>query len=137
MEEDNLSSFSAILMDDDYYFYAVTHSHEIGDIQVLDKEALIILKAKAYLNNRKRKEEGQQVHQDDIDKHKKDIYRLSFLFSGEECYDVSENIKADLRDFLTKISVDPISTKAIAKAMGLAELTMQDIIQRIENMFQL
>ena len=136
-DEDYLSGFSAILMDNDYYNYAVVHSREIKGIQTLDKEALIVLKAKAYLNNRKRKEEGQQIHQDDVDKHKKDIYRLSFLFSGEERYEVSGNIKADLKDFLVKLQTDPVSTKAVAKTMGVADVPMQDVIRKIENMFQL
>lgn len=137
VNEEYLSSFSAILMDDDYYNYAIGHSREIERVQVLDKDALIVLKAKAYLNNKKRKSEGQQVHQGDIDKHKKDIYRLSFLFSGEERYDVSDSIKSNLRDFITELRTDPISTKAIAKTVGVVEVPMQDFIQRIETLFQL
>ncbi|MDR2679710.1 MAG: hypothetical protein LBC47_02745 [Tannerella sp.] len=137
VDEEYLSDFSAILMDDDYYHYAVEHSREIEGIQALDKDALIVLKAKAYLNNKKRKEEGQPVHQDDIDKHKKDIYRLSFLFSGEERYDVSDDIKAALIDFLAELQSEPISTKAIAKTMGVAEVSMQDFVQKIATLFQL
>lgn len=137
VDEEYLSSFSAILMDDDYYNYAISHSREIEGIQVLDKDALIVLKAKAYLNNKKRKSEGQRVHQDDIDKHKKDIYRLSFLFSGEERYDVSDSIKANLRDFITELHADPIRTKAIAKAVGVVEVSMQDFIQKTKELFQL
>lgn len=135
--ETYLSDFSAILMDEDYYKYAVIHSREIEGVQVLDKDALIVLKAKAYVNNKKRKNEGQTVHQDDIDKHKKDIYRLSFLFSGEERYDVPDSVKADLKDFLQELLTDPVSTKAIAKAMGVVEIQMPDFVQQIKNMFQL
>ena len=137
VDEEYLSSFSAILMDDDYYNYAISHSREIEGVQVLDKDALIVLKAKAYLNNKKRKSDGQQVHQDDIDKHKKDIYRLSFLFSGEERYDVSGSIKSNLRDFISELRTAPISTKAIAKAVGVVEVPMQDFIQKMETLFQL
>lgn len=137
MEEEYLSSFSAILLDDDYYNYAVDHSREIEGIQVLDKDALIVLKAKAYLNNKKRKDEGQQVHQDDIDKHKKDIYRLSFLFSGEERYDISDDIKTALKDFIAALDTNPINTKAIAKIVGVVEVSMQDFIQKIKTLFQL
>ena len=54
-DEEYLSGFSVILMDNSYYHYAITHTREIGGIQVLDKNALIVLKAKAYLNNKKRK----------------------------------------------------------------------------------
>ena len=137
MDEEYLYSFSAILMDDDYYNYAIDHSREIEGIQVLDKDALIVLKAKAYLNNKKRKDEGQQVHQEDIDKHKKDIYRLSFLFSGEERYNVSDDIKTALKDFITELYTDPVSTKAISKAMGVIEVPMQDFVKKIETLFQL
>jgi hypothetical protein len=137
IDETYLSGFSAILMDDDYYNYAIAHSREIEGVQVLDKEALIVLKAKAYINNKKRKEEGQQVHQDDIDKHKKDIYRISFLFSGEERYEVSDNIKADLKDFLAALLTDTVSTKSIAKTMGVVEIPMQNFVQQIKTIFQL
>lgn len=137
MDEEYLSSFSAILMDDDYYYYAINHSREIKGVQVLDKDALVVLKAKAYLNNKKRKNEGQQVHQDDIDKHKKDVYRLSFLFSGEERYDVSDGIQDNLRDFIAELRTDSISTKAIAKAVGVVEVPMQDFIRKVETLFQL
>ena len=73
----------------------------------------------------------------DIDKHKKDIYRLSFLFSGEERYEISDGIKAALNDFLTEIQTDSVSTKAIARTMGVAEVPMPDFIQKIKNLFQL
>ncbi|MDR1631368.1 MAG: hypothetical protein LBR97_00510 [Dysgonamonadaceae bacterium] len=137
MDEDYLSGFSAILLDDDYYNYAIAHSREIDGIQVLDKDALVVLKAKAYLNNKKRKEDGQQVHQDDIDKHKKDIYRISFLFSGEERYDVTAGMKEDLNGFLIHLSTNTVSTKAIAKAMGVVEVSMLDFVQKIKDLFQL
>jgi hypothetical protein len=137
MDEEYLSSFSAILMDDDYYRYAIDHSREIEGVQVLDKEALVVLKAKAYLNNKKRRDEGQNVQQGDIDKHKKDIYRISFLFSGEERYDVSDGIKADLSAFLVEIETDPISTKAIARAVGVAEVPMEKFARTIKTLFQL
>ncbi|MCL2074650.1 MAG: hypothetical protein FWH18_12060 [Marinilabiliaceae bacterium] len=136
-DEEYLSGFSAILMDDDFYYYAIANSREIKGVQVLDKNALVVLKARAYLNNKKRKEEGQQVHQSDIDKHKKDIYRLSFLFSGEERYAVTDAIRATLEEFLEKIQTDFINTKAIAKSMGTAEVTLQDFVQKIKNMFQI
>jgi hypothetical protein len=137
MDEEYLSSFSAILMDDAYYHYAIAHSREIEGIQVLDKDALIVLKAKAYLNNKKRREQGEEIHQGDIDKHKKNIYGISYLFSGEERYDVPDSVKADLNDFLNALSSDPVSTKAIAKTMGVSEVLMQDFVQQIKNVFQL
>jgi hypothetical protein len=132
-----LSSFSAILMDDAYYQYAIQHAKELEGIQVLDKDALIVLKAKAFLNNLARKRSGQQVHQDDIDKHKKDIYRLSYLFVGDERYTLSESLKADLRQFLLAIEENPINTSAIAKYMNLPEVQPTEFTNLLSTIFQL
>ena len=137
LDEDYLSSFSAILLADDYYNYAVSHSSEIQGIRVLDKDALIVLKAKAYLNNKTRKEEGQKVHKSNVEKHKNDIYRLSFLFSDEERYELPNDLKIDLTDFLSQLDADPITTKEIAKSMGTAEVPLYQFIQRIKIIFQL
>lgn len=136
--EDYLSSFSAIMMDNDYYNYAISHTTEIQGIQVLDKTALIVLKAKAYISNLERKNAGQRVHQDDIDKHKKDIYRISFLIDEEhEKADVSEAIKKDMRKFIETIKDKPINTKAIANYMGVQEITMLQFINKLHTVFSL
>ncbi|MGL4520887.1 MAG: hypothetical protein ACRCUJ_14780 [Phocaeicola sp.] len=47
--DEYLSSFSAILMDDDYYNYAINHSIEINGVMSLDVPSLLVLKVKAYL----------------------------------------------------------------------------------------
>lgn len=135
--EEYLSSFSAILMDDDYYTYAIQHTREIEGVQVLDKDALIVLKAKAFLNNLQRKQAGQTVHQDDIDKHKKDIYRMAYLLAADERFEVSETIKSDLRLFLLSLKDNPINTKAISKFMNLSELLLTDFEELLIEVFQL
>jgi hypothetical protein len=104
---------------------------------VLDKDALIVLKAKAYLNNLSRKLSGQHVHQDDIDKHKKDIYRLSYLFVGNERYAVADEIKEDLRLFVDSMSDHPINTKAIARYMNLPELSQAEFVDLLTTIFGL
>lgn len=44
-----LSSFSAILMDDEYYSYAVSHAVELNGVQAIDHDALIVLKSRHIL----------------------------------------------------------------------------------------
>ena len=41
-----------------------------------------MLKAVAFMENQRRKEKGESVDQRDIDKHKKDVYRLAYVFDG-------------------------------------------------------
>ena len=45
------------------------------------------------------------------------------------------SIKATLKDYLEAIQSDPISTKAIAGAMGLMEVPMQDFVLKIKEIY--
>lgn len=134
---DYLSSFSAILMDDDYYNYAISHAVELDGVQAINPDALIVLKIKAYLNNIKRKEEGQRVQSDDIDKHKRDVYRMAFLLTPEDRFEAPERIKEDIRSFISALTNDPINTKAISKNMGLPEISQSDFIIMLQQAYNL
>ena len=135
---DDLSSFSAIMMDDEYYNFAIKHSTQMQGVQVLDKFALIIFKSKAFVSNLTRKKSGQHVHQDDIDKHKRDVYRLSFLLDEEyEEIDLPETIANDMRLFIRTIADYPINTKNISNYMGVAEINQRDFILKLEKVFNL
>ena len=137
-EEEYLSSFSAIMMDDDYYNFAVSHTLELQGVQVLDKFALIVLKAKAYINNLKRKEEGQRVQKDDIIKHKKDVYRLSFLLDAEhEKMELTPSLRNDLNTFIALVEEHAIDTKALSKHMSVAEVKQEDFIEKLRKVFGL
>lgn len=132
-----LSSFSAILMDDDYYGYAVSHAVELDGVQAINQDALIVLKIKAYLNNIARRGGGQRVQSDDIDKHKRDAYRMVYLMTPEDRFIAPENIRNDIRQFLAAIEKDRINTKAISKNMGLPEITQDQFIEIIKNAYTL
>jgi hypothetical protein len=63
---DDVSSLSAIIMDDDYYNYTVEHSVVTDGIRHADSAALIALKARAYLNLLQDKANGKHVNSKDI-----------------------------------------------------------------------
>lgn len=132
-----LSSFSAILMDDDYYGYAVGHAVELDGVQAIDHDALIVLKIKAYLNNTERRKSGQKVQSDDIDKHKRDVYRMAYLLTTADNFTTPESIRNDIRLFLAAIESDPINTKAISRNMGMPEITQQQFIEIIKSAYSL
>lgn len=132
-----LSSFSAILMDDDYYGYAVGHAVELDGVQAIDHDALIVLKIKAYLNNTERRKSGQKVQSDDIDKHKRDVYRMAYLLTPADNFTTPESIRNDIRLFLAAIESDPINTKAISRNMGMPEITQQQFIEIIKSAYSL
>ncbi len=134
---DYLSSFSAIILDDDYYNFSLMHTSIIDGVSIADAYALIVLKAKAYVNNLEAKQNGVSIDQIDIDKHKKDIYRLSFVIDDERNISVPASIKNDLRKFLSLIETAPIATKQISKTINVSEVTQNEFKELIEKVFGL
>ncbi len=126
------------MMDDDYYNFAVSHTIELQGVQVLDKFSLIVLKAKAYISNLARKQAGNKVQQDDIDKHKKDVYRLSFLLDEQkDSIELSENIQKDMRQFIETVREHEINTKAISNYMSVTEIKQDEFINKLKVIFKL
>lgn len=59
--EDGISSLSAILMDDDYYNFTISHSFIYEGVHLANIESLICLKGKAYTDLLTRKINGEQI----------------------------------------------------------------------------
>lgn len=131
------SSFSAIIMDEAYYDFAVTHSEIVGDIRILKPEALIVLKAVAFLENQRLKEKGDPVDQKDIDKHKKDVYRLAYVFNGSERFEVNDTIKERLRAFVSEVEKNPIDGKNMKRGQGIPAMSMKDFTGLLRDIFGL
>ena len=74
---DDVSSLSAILLNDDYYHFLKGGVRVIDDLPVLDELRMIPFKAKAWLDLSERKNRIGDVDSNDIRKHKRDIYRMT------------------------------------------------------------
>ena len=129
------SSFSAIIMDEVYYDFAINHSEIVGDIRILRPEALVVLKAVAYNENLRRKLDGAKVEQRDIDKHKKDVYRLAYVFDGSERFDVNETIKAQMKAFISEVEKSPIDGKNMMRGQGIPAMGMKECLELLRGMF--
>ena len=75
--DDEVSSLSAILLNDDYYKALLNGKVIRNGLSVLKPEYIILFKAKAYLDLKSRKDLGEKVDSSDIKKHKKDILRIA------------------------------------------------------------
>src|SRR5690606_24146793 len=91
--EEDISSLSAILMNEDYYTFTLQHSTKEGELNRADTEALICLKAKAHLDLKERKEKGEKVDNKHIKKHKADVFRLANLLVNDVVFELPESIK--------------------------------------------
>jgi hypothetical protein len=134
--DDDLSSLSAILLDDTYYNYMVEHSRIEGDVHFANTEALMCLKAKAYLEIEQRIAEGGSEDKKNLRKHKGDVFRLAVLMTGEERFELPDHIKAHFKTFMAKTKED-LPQKSIFKEMGIPNVSIENLYTTIMTIFNL
>lgn len=134
--EEGLSSLSAILLNEMYYHFTITHSDKKEDIHFAKPHSLICLKAFAYLSNKARQEAGQQVHKVDIDKHKYDVFRMVLMLNPDDMVQVPPVIQTDLQKFVETVK-DDLPDAAIFKANGFGTQNMQAVFEQLIKSFSL
>jgi len=134
--DDDLSSLSAILMDDDYYNFMIAHSTDEDGLHRANTEALICLKAKAFLEIAERIANGSTEDKKQLKKHKADVFRMAIMMREDEVHEVPAPIKERLQTFM-KIAADDLPDKAIFKEMGVGNIVVKDVYDRLVTAFQL
>lgn len=129
--DDELSSLSAILMDDDYYQLVLNGAMQIDGIPLLDAGRLIPLKAKAWLDLSARREAGENVDSRDIKKHKNDVFRLSILLTPETKIIVPDSIYTDLTNFLSAMETETVDLEKY----GIRNKNQKEILDRIATAY--
>ncbi len=74
--EEEVASLSAILLDNNYYRFLHGGKKDSDGLSFVGPEHLIPLKARAWLDLTRRKEQGDAIDSKDIKKHKNDVFRL-------------------------------------------------------------
>jgi hypothetical protein len=116
--DEEVSSLSAILLDDDYYDFLRTGAEIVDTIPVLRAAHLIPFKAKAWLDLSERKAKGGQIDSKNIRKHKNDIVRLADLLSPDFKMVLPDALADDMGIFLAKVG-ETEKFLRIASAYGL------------------
>ena len=101
--DDEVSSLSAILLNDDYYRFLLEGRTEKDGISILDAEHIIPLKMKAWLDLKSTKEEGGHGNSRDLRKHRLDVFRLYPLVREELLIYVPASVLADIQDFVLQM----------------------------------
>ena len=130
------ASLSAILMDETYYFYTIANSSIVEALHRADINALICLKAKAYLDLSERKTKGEIIDEDDIKKHKTDIFRLATLLTADARYVLPNPIGNDFNTFMEKVN-DELPDAAMLAAMGAPGIDMKNLYAQLRSNFQI
>ena len=128
--DDEISSLSAILLDDDYYKALLDGKVEKNGLSVLRPEYSILFKAKAYLDLKMRKESGGLVDSGAIKKHKKDILRIAAELMLERVADLPETVDSDIQTFIDALEKEPFDQNSL-KTYGLKNDDVVSLLKRI------
>ena len=136
--EEEISSLSAILLDDDYYGFILDSKQEIGNIPCIPPTTIIPIKAKAYLDLSQRKREGVIIDEADIKKHRNDVFRLSGILPDDTNIVLKDSIKKDFQTFLKEISeLTDSEEKSIGNAISSKTFKIADELKTLKRYFNL
>lgn len=112
----------------------ISNSDIVQGVHIARSNALICLKASAYLDLQKRQAQGEKVDLDDISKHRNDIIRLGLTLTAEQSFPVPEGIKVELYKFFDAIQNNLPQDDFIERA-GARGIKVTDVIDRIKEAF--
>jgi hypothetical protein len=129
--DEDISSLSAILLDDDYYAFLRSGKVVIDGITVLGAAYLIPFKAKAWLDLSERKSSGEQVDSKNIRKHKNDVFRLTDLIDPETTVSAPDAILRDIREFAERMKEEAVDLKQL----GIVGRKKEDILEELKTLY--
>jgi hypothetical protein len=131
--DEQISSLSAILLDDEYYDFIVRNKSVADGLPLILQQFLIPLKAKAYLDLWQIKNDGGSIDNKDLKKHKNDVFRLYQILSGDVRVALPEAIASDLSRFLDQMADDPPDLKNL----GIKQTTMDTILANLKTVYNI
>ena len=131
MDED-ISSLSAILLDDDYYEFLKQGKVTVDGVTVLDAAYLIPFKAKAWMDLADRKAAGEHVDSKNIKKHKNDVFRLTELIDPTAKVVAPQGVYADIQEFVQRMKNENVDIKQL----GLVGRTKEKILEELKAMYE-
>ena len=106
--DEDTSSLSAILLNDDYYKFMLTGRRVVSGISVLDTEHLIPFKMYAWLDLKDKKARGEHVNERDLKKHKYDVFRLLQIARRDNKIETNGIVREDIIRFMEEIRMENI-----------------------------
>ena len=101
--DEEVSSLSAILLNDDYYHFLLDGRTVTDGVSILDAEHIIPLKMRAWLDLKSKKAAGIHVDSRDIKKHRLDVFRLFQLVRENQKISVPKSVGEDIAQFIAQM----------------------------------
>lgn len=132
---EELSSLSAIMLNDEYYHFTIANSITLDGIHIANNVALIPLKAKAYINLRQARVDGLSINRGDITKHKNDVIRLGLTLDPEIRVSLPDSIHQDMVTFF-EIVRDKLPQDDFMVRIGARGTHINTVVETIKMVFQ-
>ena len=131
--EEDTSSLSAILLDNDYYAFIRASRQEIDGLPMVGVAQLIALKARAWLDLTERATRGEQIDSKTIKKHKNDVFRLYQILDPVSDPEAPGAVKKDISEFISRMRGEDVDLKSL----GLRTGTRDGILAEIAGVYRL
>lgn len=131
--DEQASSLSAILLDDDYYDFIISGKSLADGLPLILQEYLIPLKAKAFLDLWQIKNDGGRIDSKDLKKHKNDVFRLYQILSADVRIPLPASIAEDFRRFLDAIAENPPDLKNL----GIRQTSVDGVLGNLKTVYNL
>lgn len=119
--DDDTSSLSAILLNDDYYRFMLDGRKTVSGASVLNAEHLIPFKMYAWLDLKDRKARGEHVNERDLKKHKYDVFRLLQIVERSMVIKTTGLIEENVRRFLQEVIKEEIPFRQLGLPFEMNE----------------
>jgi Nucleotidyl transferase AbiEii toxin, Type IV TA system len=131
-----LKSLSAILMDTDYFNLMKTCITQDGGVPLLTINALIPLKARAFIDLSERRATGEKVDQKDIKKHRNDVLRLSTIL-GDSKRELPATVARDLVKFFDHPDIAGLTQDTFQTIVNDANRSMMSLQGQVLEYYRL
>ena len=128
--DDDTSSLSAILLNDDFYGFMLKGRRVVDGISVLGADYIIPFKMYAWVDLKRRKSKGEHVNERDYKKHKNDVFRLLQIVDPEVNIETEGLVRESIEAFLTEVISEPVRTEQL----GL-QISMEDALEILRSKY--
>lgn len=128
--DDDTSSLSAILLNDDFYNFMMEGRKIVAGVSVLAESYIIPFKMYAWLDLKRRKEVGEHVNERDYKKHKNDVFRLLQIMNPDEKVSVSGLVRESVENFLGEIEKEQIRVEQLGFM-----ITKEEAIELLKSIY--
>lgn len=132
---EDISSLSAILMDEEYYRHTIDTSIIEDGVRIADPLSLLCLKVKAFLNLTEEKKTNPNVRRSDIKKHRDDVFKLlAMRIDPLTPVELSTTMKDELSVFI-RMMEDSLPNQSLRDSLHRTDDDIRGFIDIMKEIF--